>query len=218
MRELIATLLHLPLIIFHGLVRCLTISTHAHSFVTPIAKTRCQGFRIMNGDNVSETKSNDRHIDNEFFFFRHFIALLARTKKNDDADELSWFLSPHTNSTRSIRLSWINVELFGWTFFSHSLETRAHFFVLQFFRSIQLKFNASASPVGVRRVFSRFSRICFQLSFNGFRSARFGRFYVLQRIYCTIKMWILSEAGGFEGLLAESQSAVTCDVGRNSRN
>lgn len=23
----------------------------------------------MNGDNVSETKSNDRHIDNEFFFF-----------------------------------------------------------------------------------------------------------------------------------------------------
>lgn len=64
--ELIATLVHLPLIISHGLVRCLTVSTHAHSFVSP---TCCQGFRIMNGDNVSETKSNDRHVDNEFFFF-----------------------------------------------------------------------------------------------------------------------------------------------------
>lgn len=137
--ELIVPLLHLPLIIFHGLVRRLAISTHAHSFVSPLAETRCQGFRIMNGDNVSGTKSNDRHVDNEFFFFRHFIALLARTKKRRRrrtlvvpiaTHELHSFYQTFMNQCWTLRVN---------SFSSHSLETRALFLCYNFFSLDSIK-------------------------------------------------------------------------------
>lgn len=83
---------------------------------------------------------NDCRVDNGIVFFRHFIAPLAQTKKAESIVELSRFLSPHTSTTRFIRHSWINAELFWWTFFA---EKQEHFLCYNF--SIQLNFYALRS-------------------------------------------------------------------------